>query len=623
MKQSLTIWDILNKLKIWILSLSFIAILSKIFKIYKSIRTFLRIANYIILTMFGISILEAFGLGFIAKFLMEMKYMMGAVIAYVTESTFYSYLMRLFNVHEEEQSLRRTYKKVKDTDWKAEYEKAQQQIERDKWFEKFANSKNVDEGIDRKTIILSVLLFATTLGIWYYGKDALDVISPVWNISEFIKKILKGGRDDDDNAPTTFSGVDVDPKVRSKIFNKDGVETPHHDIELDDDVRSISPDMVKYATETVEKKTGNPYLDAIRESKALKKVKNNKFKVIDSEDSSSNIVNAEASSSNIISNTIEPKKSMARTITEALSEKFNELNTIIEEESDIQNEKWEDNSTTPTNSKTPTQDYEDKVNEIQRKGLINTKSINSHYENAKELEREQKSSKFIKAITRDEEVVKSSGVEYVKVDPNSSVSKVLDKIKESFPNIKNETIEKLRTPEGFKNRKEIIDSISESELTPEKNIKDIKEKAVASVVVKDMKSEDQDNNPFVKDKRVVGEVISKTLDKDSETVVQELAKLGINLQDKTYSASFAKAVQEEINSGKTEIDREIIRQSFLKTDLKELSETIGTSNIRTIRNVIRENPTHYNLMEGIRNVIRLDYDQENNEDHKIIVHYFY
>jgi hypothetical protein len=93
-----------------------ITILSKIFKKYKSIRAILRIANYIIVTMFGISLLDAFGLGFLAKFLGELKYIFGAVIAYLTDSTFYNYLMKMFNVSEEKQSIRDLYKKPIETD---------------------------------------------------------------------------------------------------------------------------------------------------------------------------------------------------------------------------------------------------------------------------------------------------------------------------------------------------------------------------------------------------------------------------------------------------------------------------------------------------------------------------
>ncbi len=84
-ESSITIWDIIHKFKIWILSLTAIAVLGKIFKNYKSIRAVLKVANYVILTMFGISIFEAFGFGFIVKLLGELKYIFGGIVAYLTD----------------------------------------------------------------------------------------------------------------------------------------------------------------------------------------------------------------------------------------------------------------------------------------------------------------------------------------------------------------------------------------------------------------------------------------------------------------------------------------------------------------------------------------------------------
>lgn len=66
-QNSVTLIDVIIRIKHWILSLTIIALLTKIFKNYKSIRAILKVANYIILTMFGVSLFEAFGFGFIIK----------------------------------------------------------------------------------------------------------------------------------------------------------------------------------------------------------------------------------------------------------------------------------------------------------------------------------------------------------------------------------------------------------------------------------------------------------------------------------------------------------------------------------------------------------------------------
>ena len=223
----LTFWDILNKVKIWILSLSIIAILSQVFKKYKSIRALLKIANYIIVTMFGISLFEAFGLGFIAKFLGELKYVFGSVIAYLTDSTFYNYLIKMFNI-DEKQSIRNTYKKPIEVDWKAEYEKAERKREWEKWLEKHSHKKTNEE-IDSKLIILTILFLGGSIAIWYYGKDALDIVTPAWSLGNLIRRILRGDTDDD-NPPNSPNAPDIG---------------------LDPDSRSISPEMIVYSSEEV------------------------------------------------------------------------------------------------------------------------------------------------------------------------------------------------------------------------------------------------------------------------------------------------------------------------------------------------------------------------------------
>jgi len=99
-----------------LLSLSIITVLTRLFKNYRSIRAILRVANYVILALFGVSFLEAFGLGFIAKFLGEVKFILLNIVTYLTDSTFYLYLSKMFKVTEENQSIRNIYKKPVEPD---------------------------------------------------------------------------------------------------------------------------------------------------------------------------------------------------------------------------------------------------------------------------------------------------------------------------------------------------------------------------------------------------------------------------------------------------------------------------------------------------------------------------
>jgi hypothetical protein len=420
--KSLSIIDIIIKFKVWILSLAIVAVLSKIFKNYKSIRAILKVANYIILTMFGFSIYEAFGFGFLVKLLGELKYIFGSIVAYLSDSTFYKFLMTKFNVAEENISIRTDYKKPNEIDWKAEFQKAEMHREKEKWKEKYEKHLDDNEKFDKKTIALLLLLLAGTITTWYYGPELLNIFSPIYNLSEVIKKVLRGGGNDDDDGNVT------------PTFGK---------IELDPDVRSISPDMLVYSTDKVVRHNVAPtlepsdppnappappappaltkeskpdsLLDAIKKGKSLKKVvtevKDNELKGailddnIDIKGKGKEVITQDSSSTNL---------------QDALLKQFNKIRPMIDSEDTIDPniEEWEDKSgeITPTKNKT-------------------------------------KISKFLEAIKTEQ-----------KDETSWNVPEFLKSIKEQFPNLSAKTLKNLSTPEGIKNRENIIASLPNNEL---------------------------------------------------------------------------------------------------------------------------------------------------------------
>jgi hypothetical protein len=70
----------------------------------------------------------------------------------------------------------------------------------------------------------------------------------------------------------------------------------------------------------------------------------------------------------------------------------------------------------------------------------------------------------------------------------SKIANVIADISKQFPNLSQETLEKLSTVEGLKNRKAIIDSLPENELLPEKVYSDLKS------CLDDKKENDSDND---------------------------------------------------------------------------------------------------------------------------------
>jgi hypothetical protein len=98
-------------------------------------------------------------------------------------------------------------------------------------------------------------------------------------------------------------------------------------------------------------------------------------------------------------------------------------------------------------------------------------------------------------------------------------------------------------------------------------------------------------------------IVKDTLNSDAETVVKKLSEEipGFNFNMDSYKEKFMKAMEDEINSGKTAEDKAKIKKQIQDVDMLELQNTGGTSNITDIRNVVRENYTHNSLLNSVKN----------------------
>jgi hypothetical protein len=90
------------------------------------------------------------------------------------------------------------------------------------------------------------------------------------------------------------------------------------------------------------------------------------------------------------------------------------------------------------------------------------------------------------------------------------------------------------------------------------------------------------------------------MQKDSQTVFEKLQEIMPEYTGEKYKENFMKAIEKEINTGKTDEEKEKIRKSFLDYDLIEMQQTGIKPDSRSIKNVMRENYTHYNLMNEIK-----------------------
>jgi hypothetical protein len=98
------IWDFLIRFKTILLKLTLISFLIKIFKKYSLLKTIWRILNTIIVSIFGLSLLDNFGIEFITHFFKEIKIISWNIINYLSSSHFYQFLNKLFSLNDDPSS---------------------------------------------------------------------------------------------------------------------------------------------------------------------------------------------------------------------------------------------------------------------------------------------------------------------------------------------------------------------------------------------------------------------------------------------------------------------------------------------------------------------------------------
>lgn len=104
-KNDSTVWGsfltFLLTWKKWILSITLITILIKSLRKYTIISSILRFINWIILSIFGISLIDQFGLIEIFRHVyQESRFILSTVVGYLSGTTFYSYLTNIFKSQE-------------------------------------------------------------------------------------------------------------------------------------------------------------------------------------------------------------------------------------------------------------------------------------------------------------------------------------------------------------------------------------------------------------------------------------------------------------------------------------------------------------------------------------------
>lgn len=84
------LFDYIYLIKQFLVKITFLTIIVKIFKRFKILRRIWIILNTIVMSIFGISMLDIYGLSIISAFITEITEITGNIVNYLTNTKFYS-----------------------------------------------------------------------------------------------------------------------------------------------------------------------------------------------------------------------------------------------------------------------------------------------------------------------------------------------------------------------------------------------------------------------------------------------------------------------------------------------------------------------------------------------------
>uniref|UniRef100_UPI0031F46F18 hypothetical protein n=1 Tax=Russula emetica TaxID=152958 RepID=UPI0031F46F18 len=104
------IWDLMLTFKNIITKLTLISFFIKIFRKYRIFRRLWMLMNIIVITIFGISLLENLGIEHIQHLFNEIRFIISNIVDYFTNTHFYNYFTKLFSNNESDLTNKTTNK---------------------------------------------------------------------------------------------------------------------------------------------------------------------------------------------------------------------------------------------------------------------------------------------------------------------------------------------------------------------------------------------------------------------------------------------------------------------------------------------------------------------------------
>ena len=289
------IWKLLSIFKNIIAKLTLISFFIQIFRKYKIFRKLWLMLNTIVMSIFGISLLDNLGFEFLSNFFKEMKIITWNVVDYFSHTHFYNYLTELFSNKPSNETTNKNGSIISEN--KRETIGSEQSIDKSKtnskisdWLKPEYNIKEINDDINnnsyKKYYIIAGVVIASSL-IWIYQDEIyIGAISLYDWFNSFRSGPGNGGGGDTDNnttptstnfqgqlndQPSTSNIELIDKKGKAKVLTSPSLEDLNNKAKDSWSEGSTSPgsDSSSSSTDTIKPSDINNYFEVTAIESAL------------------------------------------------------------------------------------------------------------------------------------------------------------------------------------------------------------------------------------------------------------------------------------------------------------------------------------------------------------------